>query len=803
MILSFICILGIFPSMSVYANGENLFISDNKFMDSESNNIENEMVEDKAVFTGRKISTNHVATAAEPNGENNPENSGDNSGSTETTVKSEDNSLSTLTISPGTLSPAFVYNVIDYTASVEEDVTSVSVEAKTSNEKATIESISGNTDLKQGQNTIRIVVKAENGAVATYKIVVTRGGIKTSEEQTSQTQSSEGQTPNTQQPENQDSNAQPSEDQTPNTQQPEVSSDGITIDGNAFNLASTIPEDVIPQDFTKTTITCKGQQIEGLQFEKASLILVYLTTPSLEVKNTLAVYEEASDKIYPFRKVILGEKYIILLEPPADTGLSEDYTQTTASIGEFSNVPVFTNEANKEDFSLIYGASNFGNLGWYQYDIKEETFQRFNSVVSKEKPQKVEASDNSAEMQALQNAYKDLEGEFYKKKDVSRKTIAVMIFIIAVLTVIIANLLLRGRHEAQEEDWEEDFKEEKLSRVRKYFKKENNHSADIQKESKEKERKPSDIEDLDIDLLEQSQGKINEISETEKDWNTEVPEEPKAKVRKRAQMKEDWNTEVPEEPKAKVRKRAQMKEDWDTEVPEEPKAKVRKRAQMKEDWDTEVPEEPNTKTNEVGKNLEKKKVLSQETRPIMKVEVPSHRNQEASQKSELQSQQKPENLKKLEAIKKSEAYAQRKQEMQRKPELQSQRKQGFPKRPETVQKTELQPQRKPQSAQKSELQSQRKQEFPKRPETAQKLELQSQRKQEFPKRLGTAQKSETQLQGTSEITKNTESVKKLETQSRRKQELTKKPELTRKSEIPHQKRIELDDNFEVIDLEDL
>ncbi len=759
MILSFICILGIFPSMSVYANGENLFISDNKFMDSESNNIENEMVEDKAVFTGRKISTNHVATAAQPNGENNPENSGDNSGSTETTVKSEDNSLSTLTISPGTLSPAFVYNVIDYTASVEEDVTSVSVEAKTSNEKATIESISGNTDLKQGQNTIRIVVKAENGAVATYKIVVTRGGTKTSEEQTSQTQSSEGQTPNTQQPENQDSNAQPSEDQTPNTQQPEVSSDGITIDGNAFNLASTIPEDVIPQDFTKTTITCKGQQIEGLQFEKASLILVYLTTPSLEVKNTLAVYEEASDKIYPFRKVILGEKYIILLEPPADTGLSEDYTQTTASIGEFSNVPVFTNEANKEDFSLIYGASNFGNLGWYQYDIKEETFQRFNSVVSKEKPQKVEASDNSAEMQALQNAYKDLEGEFYKKKDVSRKTIAVMIFIIAVLTVIIANLLLRGRHEAQEEDWEEDFKEEKLSRVRKYFKKENNHSADIQKESKEKERKPSDIEDLDIDLLEQSQGKINEISETEKDWNTEVPEEPKAKVRKRAQMKEDW--------------------------------------------DTEVPEEPNTKTNEVGKNLEKKKVLSQETRPIMKVEVPSHRNQEASQKSELQSQQKPENLKKLEAIKKSEAYAQRKQEMQRKPELQSQRKQGFPKRPETVQKTELQPQRKPQSAQKSELQSQRKQEFPKRPETAQKLELQSQRKQEFPKRSGTAQKSETQLQGTSEVTKNTESVKKLETQSRRKQELTKKPELTRKSEIPHQKRIELDDNFEVIDLEDL
>ena len=39
--------------------------------------------------------------------------------------QSGDNSLSSLSISPGTLSPAFQYNVVDYTATVGEDVTSV------------------------------------------------------------------------------------------------------------------------------------------------------------------------------------------------------------------------------------------------------------------------------------------------------------------------------------------------------------------------------------------------------------------------------------------------------------------------------------------------------------------------------------------------------------------------------------------------------------------------------------------------------------------------------------------------------
>ena len=98
-----------------------------------------------------------------------------NTGSnTNTAALSADNSLKALTISPGTLSPAFKGSTTKYTATVDNSVTSIAVSATPVNEKATIESVTGNTNLAVGANVVKIVVKAENGTTATYKITVTR-----------------------------------------------------------------------------------------------------------------------------------------------------------------------------------------------------------------------------------------------------------------------------------------------------------------------------------------------------------------------------------------------------------------------------------------------------------------------------------------------------------------------------------------------------------------------------------------------------------------------------------------------------
>lgn len=91
---------------------------------------------------------------------------------------SKDNSLKRLSLSAGTLSPQFAGNVVNYTATVPGDVTEVEVNAETSNANASIESVSGNTDLQVGLNTIKIVVEAENGALATYTIELTREEVQ-------------------------------------------------------------------------------------------------------------------------------------------------------------------------------------------------------------------------------------------------------------------------------------------------------------------------------------------------------------------------------------------------------------------------------------------------------------------------------------------------------------------------------------------------------------------------------------------------------------------------------------------------
>ena len=90
------------------------------------------------------------------------------------TTLSADNSLEVLSLSAGTLSPDFTGKTVQYTATVPNDVTSVTVTATPVNEFATVESITGNDNLQVGTNTIKVVVKAQNGALAQYTITLTR-----------------------------------------------------------------------------------------------------------------------------------------------------------------------------------------------------------------------------------------------------------------------------------------------------------------------------------------------------------------------------------------------------------------------------------------------------------------------------------------------------------------------------------------------------------------------------------------------------------------------------------------------------
>ena len=91
-------------------------------------------------------------------------------------VGSTDATLSALSLSDGTLAPAFMAGTMAYTAMVDNDVESVTVTATPNHINATY-AVDGGDDLMVGPNTITVTVTAEDGtAMMEYMITVTRAG---------------------------------------------------------------------------------------------------------------------------------------------------------------------------------------------------------------------------------------------------------------------------------------------------------------------------------------------------------------------------------------------------------------------------------------------------------------------------------------------------------------------------------------------------------------------------------------------------------------------------------------------------
>ena len=88
-------------------------------------------------------------------------------------AKNNDATLSELSVTEGTLTPAFSPEVLEYTVDVANDVTTISVTATVNDTNASVTG-TGEHALEAGDNTLEITVTAQDGTVQTYTIVVNR-----------------------------------------------------------------------------------------------------------------------------------------------------------------------------------------------------------------------------------------------------------------------------------------------------------------------------------------------------------------------------------------------------------------------------------------------------------------------------------------------------------------------------------------------------------------------------------------------------------------------------------------------------
>lgn len=381
--------------------------------------------------TGGNTGENTGGETGGETGGNNGGNTEGDTGSTPTPVLSADNSLKSLTLSAGTLSPAFQYNIVNYTATVGYDVTNIAVSAVASNAKATVESVTGNSNLKVGENVIKIVVKAENGTTATYAIKVIRldeSGVGNSE---------------TTQPD--------TEIETPIEN---VDENQISFNNGLYRVVENIPSEIIPAGFLTAKVNYHGKEYNGLTLENGMLSVLYLAKADFsDPTGVFAIYDETRDMCYPLAKIKHGNNFVIPLMAPVDIEIPETFTNTSFATVEGTSISAYQiledTEPMAKEFFLFYGVNQDGDESWYEYDLREGTYQRTIHAFSTGE----EGADKEQYEYILTN-YNKLKEQYNKEKASLKTTLYVMIFVIAVLVILLINLFVFFRKQ-QTQAWDD------------------------------------------------------------------------------------------------------------------------------------------------------------------------------------------------------------------------------------------------------------------------------------------------------------------------------------------------------------
>ena len=376
------------------------------------------------VITG--ASTKVTVTSASSNNDSNSnkdnkDNSGSNTGNDSNVNKDNENkeekkssnaSLGSLVISAGTLSPEFSAATKDYTATVDYSCSSLAVTANPADSKASVTSVTGNDSLEVGENTVSVVVTAEDGSTSTYNIVVTRRAEDD--------------------PENADK---------------QDNWKKFDINGTEWTMVNDIPEDVVPEGFEHSKTVIDGLEYNTLHGTFGDVTLVYLQSES---GNGLFVYDAAQNAAYEFVRINSESHFIVVLLPKVDD-VPEGYNEISLSIEGKGVATAYQTKVEKtddqtKDFYLVYAMNDNGESGWYTYDSVDGTYMR-TKLSTPTVAQDENDTTKSELVPGIANKYLVL------------AAILVLIIIILALLLLVVIVKNKKRTANEENDEEDDTKE--------------------------------------------------------------------------------------------------------------------------------------------------------------------------------------------------------------------------------------------------------------------------------------------------------------------------------------------------------
>ena len=167
------------------------------------------------------------------------------------TAASSNANLSHLSVSAGSLSPAFSPSKTSYTVNVANNVTVCTVSATAQDNEAKI-SISGSPNLSVGNNVRSVTVTAENGTTKTYTITIIRAAAGSSE---------------------------PGEDQEEQPPEERPEEIRVTVGDKEYIVNEDISENDFPVGFTMTVIQYNDVDVPVIVDMDLNYTLIMLTDP--------------------------------------------------------------------------------------------------------------------------------------------------------------------------------------------------------------------------------------------------------------------------------------------------------------------------------------------------------------------------------------------------------------------------------------------------------------------------------------------------------------------------------------------
>lgn len=267
-------------------------------------------------------------------------------------TSSAEAALSSLKISPGTLSPAFSPNVTSYTAQVGASVDKLAVSASAKDSKAKV-LVSGDSGLKVGANTVVCKVTAEDGQT-TKSYTITVNKLDTvdvpSEAETEAETEAVGTTP--------------------------VVTNGldVEIDGVSYTVATEFDASLLPEGYTQSTCTYGGSEVQCGNGN--DLTLLYLQ--GADGNGAFYIYIPESGVLSPYVTIDVTAKSILVLPPDESVQIPDGFMETTIQLNGTYKVQGWVWKSDEQQkYCVVYGMNESGEKSLYRYDIAEKTFQRY------------------------------------------------------------------------------------------------------------------------------------------------------------------------------------------------------------------------------------------------------------------------------------------------------------------------------------------------------------------------------------------------------------------------------------------